>query len=128
MNAKIDLLTPAEKEWIVQQLKEGKAYVQQVLGKESEDLPSPEDLDQTFNTWMHSPTHDSSQANAVINFIGVAFGQHLANTSPLEWVIASDDYGTALALYAFPWRRRRPCISTEFRCQACCVEENWSIK
>jgi hypothetical protein len=102
MNAKIDQLTPAEMEWIGQQLKDAKAFVQRVLGKESEDLPSADDLDRAINTWMHSPNDDSSDANAVINCIGVAFGQHLANTSPLEWVIASDDYGTELALYAFP--------------------------
>jgi hypothetical protein len=102
MNAKIDQLTNAEQEWISQQLKDAMAFVASVLGKETNDLPSPEDLDRAFNTWLHSPSHDTSEANSVINFVGVAFGQHLANTSPLEWVIASDDYGTELALYAFP--------------------------
>jgi hypothetical protein len=102
MKAKTDQLTPAEHEWIVQQLRDVRTFVAKTLGKEPAELPSPEDLDQAFDAWRHSPSHDPAQANAIINCLGIAFGQHLVNSSPLRWVIASDDYGTELALHALP--------------------------
>ena len=102
MKAKTNQLTPAEQDWIDQQLRDVRTFVEKTLGKESAPLPSPEDLDEAFNAWRYSPSYDPSQANAIINCVGIAFGQHLVNSSPLRWVIASDDYGTELALYALP--------------------------
>jgi hypothetical protein len=37
-----------------------------------------------------------------VNAIGVAFGQHLAGRAELEWVIATDDQGSDLALHGQP--------------------------
>ena len=100
MNAKIEQLTPAEHQWISEQIATAKEFVSQIIGKDQDDLPSAEALDEAFDSWLKS--HDPSEANDVVNCIGVAFGQHLVNTTPLEWVIASDEYGTELAVYAFP--------------------------
>lgn len=100
MDAKIEQLTAGEQEWIVQQMAMAHEFVQRTLNKETDELPSPEDLDQAFNAWLHS--HGPSDANSVINCVGVAFGQHLVDSTSLEWVIASDEYGTELALYGLP--------------------------
>jgi hypothetical protein len=100
MNAKIDQLTPAEHEWIAEQIDATKLFVAETVGTVQNELPSPEDLDQAFGSWLK--THDPAEANSVINCVGVAFGQHLVNTTPLEWVIASDEYGTELAVYGLP--------------------------
>lgn len=100
MDAKIEQLTAGEQEWIVQQMAMAHEFVQRTLNKETDELPSPEDLDQAFNAWLHS--HHPSDANSVINCVGVAFGQHLVDSTSLEWVIASDEYGTELALYGLP--------------------------
>lgn len=102
MDTKIEQLTAGEHEWIEQQIVIAHEFVQRTLNKETEELPSTEDLDQAFNSWLHSRTHDPSDANSVINCVGIAFGQHLVDSTPLEWVIASDAYGTELALYALP--------------------------
>ena len=102
MDVKIEQLTAGEHEWIVQQIAIAHEFVQRTLNKDSEELPSPEDLDQAFNAWLHSSLQDPSDPNSVINCVGVAFGQHLVNSTPLEWVIASDEYGTELALYGLP--------------------------
>lgn len=102
MDAKIEQLTEGEHEWIVQQIAIARDFVQRTLNKNTDELPSPEDLDQAFNAWLHSTSHDPSEVNSVINCIGVAFGKHLVDSTPLEWVIASDEYGTELALYGLP--------------------------
>jgi len=102
MDAKIEQLTAGEHEWIEQQLAIAQEFVQLTLNKDTEELPSPEDLDQAFDSWLHSLSQDPSDANSVINCVGIAFGQHLVDSTPLEWVIASDAYGTELALYGLP--------------------------
>ena len=102
MDTKIEQLTAGEHEWIEQQIAIAREFVQRTLDKETEGLPSTEDLDQAFNSWLHSLSHDPSDANSVINCVGIAFGQHLVDSTPLEWVIASDAYGTELALYGLP--------------------------
>jgi hypothetical protein len=102
MDAKIEQLTVGEHEWIAQQIAIAHEFVQRTLNKDIDELSSPEDLDQAFNSWLHSLSHDPSDANSVINCVGVAFGQHLVDSTPLEWVIASDTYGTELALYGLP--------------------------
>ena len=100
MDTKIEQLTAGEHEWIAQQIGAAHEFVQRTLNKDTGELPSPEDLDQAFNSWLHSISHDGADANSVVNCVGVAFGQHLVDSTPLEWVIASDAYGTELALYA----------------------------
>jgi hypothetical protein len=102
MDAKNGQLTAGEQEWIMQQIEIAHEFVQRTLNKDTEGLPSPEELDQAFNSWLHSLSDDPSDANAVINCVGVAFGQHLVDSTPLEWVIASDEYGPELALYGLP--------------------------
>jgi hypothetical protein len=102
MNTKIEQLTAGEHEWIAQQIATAREFVQRTLNKDTEALPSPEDLDQAFNSWLHSLSHHEADANSIVNCIGVAFGQRLVNSTPLDWVIASDEYGTELALYGLP--------------------------
>ena len=102
MDHQIEKLAAAESEWISQQLEAAAQFVTITNGNDTQDLPSPEELDQAFHTWLNSPTHNPSEANSVINCVGIAFGQHLVDRTPLEWVIASDQYGTELAVYGLP--------------------------
>ena len=97
MEAKLEQLTTAEQEWIVQQIAAAQEFVRRIVGKDTTELPSPEDLDNAFDCWLQS--HDPADANSVVNCVGIAFGQHLVNSTSLEWVIATDDYGTELAIY-----------------------------
>ena len=41
-------------------------------------------------------------ANAVINAIGIAFGQHLVDTLGFQWCAVSDSHGQELAVVALP--------------------------
>ncbi len=102
MDAKIDQLTSAEQEWISQQIAVAKEFVSKILGEDVTELPSPEKLDRAFNAWLNSPSHNPADANFIVNCVGTAFGQHVVNTTPLRWVIATDNYGTELAIYGLP--------------------------
>jgi hypothetical protein len=42
--------------------------------------------------------------NAVINYVGIAFGQALVDGIGFSWVIATDDQGSELAVHGFPGR------------------------
>jgi hypothetical protein len=43
----------------------------------------------------HDPNH-------IINAVGIAIGEHLVAALDLRWVVASDDYGTELAVHGEP--------------------------
>jgi hypothetical protein len=71
------------------------------------DASSPLDaaiLDRTFARWLATEESDSGRINVVLNAIGSAFGQLLVDESGFEWVIATDQYGTDLAVVALPGR------------------------
>jgi len=65
MDAKIEQLTAGEQLWIVQQIALAHEFVQRTLNKNTDELPSPEDLDQAFNAWL-STSHDPSAANSIV--------------------------------------------------------------
>lgn len=100
MSAKIEQLTDAEIEWIRQQIEIAHTFVQEMVGVSELELPSPDDLDRAFAAWL--PNHDTAEANAIVNCVGVALGQHVVDRTGLDWVIASDEYGTELAIYGLP--------------------------
>ena len=102
MDAKIEQLTEAEHEWIRQQIAVAQSFVQESSGVSKAELPSPEELDRAFTAWW--PNHDPPEANAIVNCLGIAMGQHIVDRTGLGWVIASDKYGTELAIYGLPGR------------------------
>lgn len=69
MNAKTDQLTTAEHEWIAQQIAAAKAFVHPKIGEDTTDLPSPEDPEQPFKTWLLPVSRETSEANSVINCV-----------------------------------------------------------
>lgn len=42
--------------------------------------------------------------NAIINYVGIAFGQRLVDGIGLKWVVATDQHGSELAVYGLPGR------------------------
>src|SRR5205814_7191495 len=59
-------------------------------------------LDTAFAAWMAVNESDADVINAIINQVGIAFGQFLVDGLPLRWVIASDKQGSDLAIYGLP--------------------------
>jgi Domain of unknown function (DUF3806) len=103
MKEKID--TPNEKEhaWIAEQLERASEFVNAFRPQAAAQPTNLEALDEAFAAWMTSgAAKEPSSANAVINCVGIAFGQSLVEGVGLSWVVATDDHGTELAVYGLP--------------------------
>jgi hypothetical protein len=103
MKEKID--TPNEKEhaWIAEQLERASEFVNTFLPPTAAQPSNLDALDAAFATWMASGVaSEPFTANAVINCVGIAFGQSLVEGLGLSWVVATDDHGTELAVYGLP--------------------------
>jgi Domain of unknown function (DUF3806) len=95
-------LNDAEREWLAWCI----SYAGQlVAASSSADTPRPMDaavLDRTYAVWLATDETNTDRINQVINAIEIAFGQLLVNAAGFAWVVASDQYGTEMALLALP--------------------------
>jgi len=101
---KFSELTAAERDWNQQQLAAARLFV---------DAFSPDDagqpitlaaLDRAFAGWLARGSQDNTEVNGAINAVGIRFGQFLVDEAGFQWVIATDQHGTELALLALPGR------------------------
>jgi len=104
MKPKIEKLTDKENAWIAAQL-QGAAKLVDIFVPEATGQPlTLAALDQAFAVWFASSPNDPQIINAVINRVGVAFGQLLVAGIGLSWVIATDEHGSDLAVHGLPGR------------------------
>jgi hypothetical protein len=61
-------------------------------------------LDRTWAAFVATGDTDTDRINGVVNAVGFAFGQLLVEATGFAWVVATDQYGTELALRALPGR------------------------
>jgi uncharacterized protein DUF3806 len=94
-------LTPAETQWVANQLAIAVAIAESYTGG-SEPLPALERLDATWIAWRGDSSANRPDPNTVVNGLGIAFGKHLIDSLGLDWVIATDEYGTDLAVFGEP--------------------------
>lgn len=99
MPPKIQQLTAAERAWIAEELRRAEDFVKRYAGAAEVTI---ETLEMAWQPWISSDEKDVDAINGVINAVGVAFGNALTAVTPLQWVIASDDKSSELALLAFP--------------------------
>ena len=102
MEQKIESPTEQEIAWIAMQLKGASKFIGIYLPSESDDSLSLAKLDRAFALWLKEKETKSEIVNAVINRVGVAFGQHLVDNLGFKWVVASDKQSVELAVYALP--------------------------
>ena len=95
-------ITDAELQWIESQLATGRKFVAQYSSHDG-DL-SIEALDAAWTAWIATSPSDTDDINHAINCIGIPFGSLLIATGEFDWCIASDDWGTDLAVRALPGR------------------------
>ena len=95
-------LNPAEVSWLEEQLALAWAVVNGPSRSASGDrtVPSLEQLDEAFRLFVETDPNANEKANTVVLFMGAALGTHLVQSLGFEWVIATDDYGTDLAVVA----------------------------
>jgi len=104
MKQRIDPLNENEAAWIKTQLENASKFIEGFSRQDAEKPLTLAALDRAFDAWMASEPTETNLINAVINYVGIAFGQALVDGIGLKWVIASDDQGSELAVYGFPGR------------------------
>ena len=99
---KLDALTAAETEWRDNQLEVARLLGERYVG-ETPGVPDLAALDQIVAGWLDD---DDSRVdvNTLVNGVGIAMGHHIAAATGLSWVIATDEYGSDLALHGRPQR------------------------
>jgi hypothetical protein len=104
MKQRIDPLNANEAAWINTQLENASKFVEGFSPGDVEQLHTLSALDRAFAAWIASEPVGTDLINAVINYVGTAFGQALVDGIGLKWVIATDDQGSELAVYGSPGR------------------------
>jgi hypothetical protein len=91
----IEPLTDDEVEW-----------VRSTIAELAEQEVPPGDIDalgdhydELLAGWLRLQESDRPDPNAVINQIGLAFGQYVADHAGLEWGVATDTQGVEIALH-----------------------------
>jgi hypothetical protein len=101
---RIEDLNDAEREWLASCINGARELV---AAYSPADVSRPIDagvLDRTYAAWLATGETDTDRINQVINAIGFAFGQLLADAVGFRWVVAADQYGCEMALLALPGR------------------------
>ena len=98
------LITEEEKRWIEKQLQVGGDIVSEFSPRDAWNPLRLEALERAWSAWMDTRAADSEEINRAINGIGISFGELLVQSGVFEWTIATDDYGTDLAVRALPNR------------------------
>ena len=97
---KVEPLSQDELGWRDNQLQVA-ALIAERYTEASENPPSLERLDACVEGWL-ADDESRVDVNTLVNAVGVAFGAHLARNATLDWVIATDDQGSDLALHGEP--------------------------
>ena len=108
---KFDPLTEAETTWLNDQLRHASAFVRDAT---SSQLPSLSSLDEAFERFVSLGEAANADANAAVLCVGVAFGEHLVRDLGFQWGIATDDWGTDIAVLARPGRGDCTVYPTDF--------------
>ncbi len=99
---KIEPLNEAEQDWVVEELGNAALLVRH-FSPDDVGVPfRPEVLDRAYKAAYESDPDDLDHSNAVINAVGMAFGQYLVDTLGFEWAKVTDKHGCELAVVALP--------------------------
>ena len=110
-NIQAEALSEAESIWLKEQRETCQLIVSQLIPQYANDRPTVPDLHQAFDLWLDqfnrsqkkrlfSKKPDAIDPNTIALCFGVVLGDHLIASTPLEWKIVTDEFGTDLMLYA----------------------------
>ena len=102
MTPNVSALNAAERAWIKAQLQGAAKFVEAFSFRDAERPFTLGALDRAFAAWIASEPTDRDLVNEVINYTGTAFGHLLIEGLGFEWVIATDEKGSDLAVYGCP--------------------------
>jgi hypothetical protein len=104
MKQKIEPLNEKETEWVRTQIANASKFVEAFSPTDAGQPLTLKALDGAFAAWMASESDERDLINAIINYVGIAFGQALVDGIGLKWVVATDEQGCELAVYGLPQR------------------------
>ena len=99
----IKAISEEEVNWIQEQMQSGAQFVAHFTD-EAGSVGSLPDLDSAWAAWVATSPTEIDDINHAINSIGIPFGAILVSTGLFSWCIASDEWGTDLAVRALPDR------------------------
>lgn len=91
-------LSITDSQWRGQQLEAARQLGERYCDA-SEMPPSLTSLDRVVTAWFDDRAEDRADVNDLVSAVGIAFGHHLASTTGLAWVLATDAQGTDIALH-----------------------------
>lgn len=89
---------PDDRAWVAQSLGRALERARQFGDPPTSVRPSLEALDAMWAAGLD----DDANANELINLVGIAIGQHLADALALDWVAVIDEYGTDVGVHGEP--------------------------
>jgi hypothetical protein len=95
-------LNDAEREWLATCIDYAGQLVAAYSPADASRSLDAAALDRTWAAWLATGDTDTDRINGVINAVGFAFGQLLVDAAGFAWVVATDQYGTEMALLALP--------------------------
>jgi hypothetical protein len=98
MNQKLEPLNQKELRWVQAQLENASKFIERFSPSDPVAPFTMAALDRAFAAWLASEPA-APDVNAIINCVGIAFGQALVDRVGLQWVVAMDEYGTELAVH-----------------------------
>jgi hypothetical protein len=112
-------LSAREQQWLTEQLQLAAIFAGSPDG---EDLPSLQSLDKAWADFIATGSAANERANGVVLCTGVAFGEHVVRKLGFVWCIATDDWGTDIAVLARPGRGDITIFPTDY------VSKRWEQK
>src|SRR5215471_14332344 len=95
MKQKIDTPNESERAWISEQVQNATDFIATFSPEHERGPLSLGALDRAFGEWIKSwAAENTTEANRIINCVGIAFGWFLVEHLGLKWVIATDEHGT----------------------------------
>jgi hypothetical protein len=101
---RIEPRNDAEQRWVAAELGNARQLVDTLSPGDSGAALTPEVLDRVFKAARASAGENTDAANAVINAVGMAFGQYLVDQLGFKWVAVFDKDGSEIAVVALPGR------------------------
>ena len=101
MKQKIEPLNEDEKAWIGENLEAARSILA-AYTKNSMGPFQPEGLNEALSAWSNRVATDRVDRNTLVNALGIAFGQLLAERLGLAWAVVTDEHGVDMAVHGMP--------------------------
>lgn len=100
MKQRIEPPNEDELAWIAENIKAARSIV--ATYAMAQGPLEPHSLDEAISAWSRDPREERVEPNALVNALGIAFGQYLVEKLGMRWAVVSDEHGTDIAVHGIP--------------------------